>query len=140
MTFPQKSAVTTIAALLVAYGGYAAVLAAEVSDRDVREFAYKPMMVVATIVLAVIMAVGHGVLAARTPRDAGTLDERDRWFALRASRLGGLVLAVGVFGSLVLAMAEAASFYVANALLLSWVLAEVANRATLLVLYGRGGE
>jgi hypothetical protein len=45
---------------------------------------------------------------------------------------------VGVFAGLVLAMAELAPFYIAHALLLAWVLAELVEGATKIVLYRRG--
>jgi hypothetical protein len=63
-----------------------------------------------------------------------------RWLTvtLRGERVGGYVLAVGVFGGLVLAMAELAPFYIAHALLLAWVLAELVEGATKIALYRRG--
>jgi hypothetical protein len=63
-----------------------------------------------------------------------------RWLTvtLRGERVGGYVLAVGVFGGLVLAMAELAPFYIAHALLLAWVLAALVEGATKIALYRRG--
>lgn len=72
------------------------------------------------------------------PKEAGAEDERDRLIALRGERVGGYVLALGVFGGLVLAMAELPPFYIAHALLLAWVLAELVEGATRIVLYRRG--
>ena len=48
---------------------------------------------------------------------------------------GALVILAG----LVLAMAEVDAFYIARALLLGWVLAELAEGAVRIVLYRRGG-
>jgi hypothetical protein len=45
---------------------------------------------------------------------------------------------VGVFEGLVLAMAELTPFYIAHTLLLAWVLAELVEGATRIVLYRRG--
>ena len=83
--------------------------------------------------------VSHAALAVLNPKEAGQHDERDRLIALRGERVGGYVLAVGVFAGLVLAMAEAGSFWIAHALLLAWVLAELTDGAVQIVLYRRGG-
>jgi len=48
---------------------------------------------------------------------------------------GALVILAG----LVLAMAEVDAFYIAHALLLGWVLAELTEGAVRIVLYRRGG-
>ncbi|MDF2744585.1 MAG: hypothetical protein K0S88_5963 [Actinomycetia bacterium] len=77
-------------------------------------------------------------IALANPREAAASDERDRLIAPRGERVGGYVLAVGVFAGLVLAMAELAPFYIAHALLLAWVLAELVEGATKIVLYRRG--
>jgi hypothetical protein len=48
------------------------------------------------------------------------------------------VLAVGVFIALVLAMAEFAQFFIAHALLLFWVLAELTDNVLKVWRYRRG--
>lgn len=137
LSFPLKSSIATVATLTVVFGGYFTLLALNLSDQAVVEFAYKPLMIATIVPLALLMAVTHGALAALAPRDAGERDERDRQIDWRAAHLGGYVLAVGVFGVLVLALLEAESFYVANALLLAWVLAELARQIARIVLYSR---
>jgi hypothetical protein len=57
---------------------------------------------------------------------------------LRSERVGGYVLAVGVFIGLVLAMAEFPHFYIAHALLLAWVLAELTDNVLKVWRYRRG--
>lgn len=127
----------TVAALLVVHGSYFAIIAANIDNRAIEDFAYKPLMIVAFAFLAVVMAVSHIVLAVLAPGDANSNDERDRQIEWRSSSLGGYVLASGVFGVLVLALFEAASFYVANALLLAWVLAELTHQLAKIPLYLR---
>lgn len=139
MTFSQKSAIATILALVSAYGGYGVVIAANVETDSLIDVGYKPMMVAATVVLALVMALSHAVLAMTAPRSASDFDERDRSIASRAAAVSGHVLAVGVFVALVLVLVESSSFVVANALLLAWVIAEVTCQATTLVLYRRAG-
>jgi hypothetical protein len=57
-------------------------------------------------------------IALANPREAAASDERDRLIAPRGERVGGYVLAVGVFAGL--------------------VLAELVESATKIVLYRRG--
>jgi hypothetical protein len=72
------------------------------------------------------------------PKEANTQDERDRLIGLRGERIGGYVLALGVFLGIVLAMAELPHFFTAHALLLAWVLAEATDNVVKIVLYRRG--
>jgi hypothetical protein len=66
--------------------------------------------------------VSPSAIALANPKEAGASDERDRLIALRGERVGGYVLAVGVLGGLPLA----------------WVVAELVEGATKIVLYRRG--
>lgn len=138
MTFPEKSAIATIVALVLAYGGYAVVVGAQLSGGDdVRDVSYKALLVLATVVLAVAMSVSHGVIAAISPKAAAAFDERDRMISWRAERLGGLALTVGVSGTLLLTLLEVSYFWIANTLMLGWVLSELVAQASALVLYRR---
>ena len=137
MSFPQKSSLATIVAMLAVYGCYFSIVGARV-DGDVEAVAYKPLLVVTVVALAVLMAVSHAVLAMLWPREADVVDERDRQIAWRSDRVGGYVLAVGVCGVLSLALAEAPYFYIANAALLAWVLAELSGHMVKLALYRWG--
>ncbi len=96
-------------------------------------------MIIATVPpLIILAALSHIVLALANPKEANANDEQDRLITLRAERIGGYVLAVGVFAGIVLAMIESPYFYIANALLLAWVLAEITDGITKVVLYRRG--
>ena len=70
------------------------------------EIVYQPLLIVAIVPLVVLAVVSHVAIALANPKEADASDERDRLIALRGERVGGYVLAVGVFGGLVLAMAE----------------------------------
>jgi hypothetical protein len=69
------------------------------------------------------------VLARLAPRDARAFGKSDRQLARRAGSLQGQLPAVGVCASLLLVLLEGDYIYVADGLLLSWVLAEVAGPA-----------
>ena len=140
MAFQAKSAAALVGALVVAYVPYFILVGYLLwsTSEDVANIAYKPLLILATVPVAVIAAVSHIVLALITPKEANQHDERDRLIDQRADQLSAHVLAVGVFAAIVLAMLELASFYVVNALLLAWVAAEMAAQVRRLVLYRRG--
>ena len=136
MSFQEKSAIAMIGALAVVYGAYFAIVGRWLTVAPADEIVYQPLLIVAIVPLVVLAVVSHLVIALANPREAGAEDERDRLIALRGERVGGYVLALGVFGGL--AMAELPPFYIAHALLLAWVLAELVEGATKIVLYRRG--
>jgi amino acid transporter len=139
MTFVEKSTSTTTLLLAVVLAGYIALVLGPVAASPDRQGAFTGLVIAATVVLAILATVSHIVLAAVFRRQAdATHDERDRLIALRSERPGGYILAVGVFAGIVLAMLETATFWIAEALLAAWVLAEVSEGVTRLVLYRRG--
>ena len=138
MPFPEKSAIAMVSALAIVYGLYVAVILRWLAGTPADEITYQPLMVLAVIPLAVLAAMSHIVLAVLDPRAANAFDERDRLITLRSERVAGYVLALGVFASLVLAMAEVPHFYIAHALMLMWVLAEIIEGVSKVVLYRRG--
>lgn len=138
MAFQEKSSIVMTAALALVYGVYFVVIARWLATTTAADIVYQPLMIVAIVPLVIIAVVGHVVLAILNPKAANANDERDRLISLRGERVGGYVLAVGVFVGLVLAMADLGTFFIAHALLLAWVLAEITSGSTRIVLYRRG--
>lgn len=137
MSFQEKSAIAMTGALVIVYGTYFAVVGSWLATAPPDEIVYQPLMVIAIIPLVILAAVSHIVIALMNPKEANAYDERDRLIALRGERIGGYVLAVVVFVGLVLAIGEFHHFYIANGLLLGWVLAEITDNASKVVLYRR---
>ena len=137
MTFQEKSAIAMTGVLLLVYGTYFTIVGKWLATSPPDEIRYQPLMIVAIIPLAILAAVSHIVIALMNPKEAEAYDERDRLIALRGERIGGYVLGVVVFVGLVLAMGEVHHFYIANGLLLGWVLAEIIDNASKVVLYRR---
>ncbi len=138
MPFHQKSAITMAAILVIVYGSYFAAMGRWLTVSPPEDIPYQPFLIAATIPLAILAAFSHVVLALINPGEANVFDERDRRITLRGEQVGGYVLATGVFLGIVLAMVEAPYFFVANSLLLAWVLAQVSEYLTSTVLYQRG--
>ncbi|MFN2486812.1 MAG: hypothetical protein ABR609_09455 [Acidimicrobiia bacterium] len=137
MSFQEKSAIATLGGLLLVYGAYFAIVGRWMAPRPVNEIAYQPLMFIAVVALVILAVVSHILIAVVNPKEADALDERDRLIGLRGERVGGYVLAVGVFAGLVFAMIEVDHFYVAQTLLLSLVLAQASDEASKIVLYRR---
>jgi hypothetical protein len=89
----------------------------------------------AAIVLAIL---GTIVSAMVSPKEAGKSDQRDKDINRLGEYVGGTVLAVGMIVPLGLAMAEAAHFWIANAIYLVFVLGALVGTTVKLVAYRRG--
>ncbi len=138
MPFQEKSAIATLGALLLVYGAYFAIVGRWLAAGPVGEIAYQPLMLAAVAVLVIFAVVSQVLIAIVNPKEASAYDERDRLIDLRSERVGGYVLAVGVFFGLVLAMGEIEHFYIAQTLLLALVLAQISDESTKVFLYRRG--
>lgn len=96
------------------------------------------LFVLAVVFLVLIQIVGH-ILAGVADRHNDTEeDERDRLIALKGMRNSGYVLAVGVFTTLVVALIAKGNFVVIHVLLAFWVLAQLVEIVSRLILYRRG--
>lgn len=95
------------------------------------------LFAVAVGLLTVFAVIAHVVLAVADPK--GGEDERDRKIALKGAQWGGVVLAAGVFSALCVAVASTGNFWFSHVLLGFWVLAQLAEYLTQIVLYRRGG-
>ncbi|MEO6086041.1 MAG: hypothetical protein ABIQ18_23320 [Umezawaea sp.] len=138
MPFEEKSVIVTTGAHVVVFGGYFLVVGRWLATTAADRITYQPLLIFTIVPLVVLTAVSHIVLAVLKPKEANTRDERDALIALRGGRIGGYVLAVGAFTGIALAMAELPPFYIAHALLLAWVVAEVTDGTRKILLYRRG--
>jgi amino acid transporter len=144
MSFREKSLWVMVAALLLAsfFYGHAVAYVSHEQFETVPWHAMRvlmPMVVlfhVAVAVLVVFAVVGHAVIALLDRRT--TEDERDRLIALKGARVGGIVLAAGVFFALWLAVASNGNFWFTQILLGFWVLAQLADYTVQLWLHRRG--
>jgi hypothetical protein len=140
MTFQEKSLWLTLAGLFVAFGGYSwsasETLLPTPKARDVlpQQAGY---FIAATVLLVLILVVGHVVVALLDRRTEA--DERDRSIELRGGRYGSFVLATGVFVALCTALVTRGNAIMAHVLLCFWVLAQGTEIVSRLVMYRRPG-
>lgn len=138
MTFQEKSTVAMTGILVLVFGWYFTLVLGQLASTPAGEIAYQGVMIPVIILLVVLAAVAHGVIAIAKPAEADAHDERDRVISLRSQRVARYVLAVGAIAGLALAVVEADAFWIAQVLLGGLVVAEIAEGVTSLVLYRRG--
>ena len=138
MTFQEKSALTMTGLLAIVFGGYFTLVLGAVARVPQREVGYTALLIVASVVLAVLAAVSHIVLALVFRAQANAFDERDRLVELRSERIAGYVIALGVFAGIGLAMVQVDRFWIAQVLIAALVLAEITDGVSKVVLYRRG--
>ncbi len=137
MTFQEKSAITMTTILVVVFSGYFALVLAVIGDTPDRDLAYTGMLIGAGVIVTMLAATSHVLLALLFRSQASVADERDRFVALRSERVAGYVLALGVCSGIGLAMAQADTFWIAQALIASFVAAEVIEGIAKIVFYRR---
>jgi hypothetical protein len=138
VSFQEKSTALMLGLLVVVYGWYFAVVGSRALAIPVAEVEYRAMMLVTVVALVAVAIVGHVLIAVLAPREADVTDERDRLVDLRGEWIGGFVLGTGTLAGLLLAMAEADTFWIANVLLAGMVLSEIVTSVARLVFYRRG--
>lgn len=137
MTFQEKSAITMTTILAVVFGAYFALVLAVIAGTPDRDLAYTGLLIGVGVILTILAATSHVFLAVVFRSQANAYDERDRVVGLRAERIAGYVLAVGVCAGIGLAMTQVEAFWIAQALIASLVAAEVLEGITKVVLYRR---
>jgi hypothetical protein len=117
---------------------YLATILSRVPGTDVSRIAYVGPMIT-SIGVGIGAAIVLSIVAAMIwPKEADRVDERDREINRRGEYVGFYVMSVAAIVPLVLAMAEAEYFWIANALYLAFVLAALISSVVKIVAYRRG--
>jgi uncharacterized membrane protein len=118
MAFLEKSnwvvLVVGVPTLLV----YLVVVVPQVLGQPITEVAWVEPMIATIVVFVVANILGNVVAAAANPREADLNDERDREIDRFGERVGTWLIIAGSIAALVLAMARADHFWIANAIFL----------------------
>lgn len=127
--------------LVVAVGSYAAYLWVVLGRPAAVPLAQAPYVeaLLWTVGLAIAVSIAaHIVIAAFSPREANVKDQRDREIHRFGEYVGQSLVVIGAVAGLVLAMAEAAPFWIANAIYLAFVLSSVLGSAVKVISYRFG--
>lgn len=138
MSFEEKGTWIYLVIALVVPAFYFANVLGQVGETPVTEIAYVRPMITAIIVAIVASIVAHIVVAIASPKEADKKDERDKHINRFGEYVGGLVLAVGAVGVLVLTMAEFDHFWIANVLYAAFILQALTSTTVKIIAYRRG--
>jgi hypothetical protein len=149
MPFREKFTWVSLVVTVAAAAGYSLFLLSQPAGRAAGEIPYQMPMVAAigvtivtTIVGTIVFGIGGGIAATTSnrakPGDIGRVDDRDREIALEGGAAGAAVASGGALVALVLAMARADQFWIANAIFGAYVAASVVSAVVRLVAYRRG--
>ncbi|MEU3461994.1 hypothetical protein ABZ721_18890 [Streptomyces sp. NPDC006733] len=138
MSYDEKNAWVYAVVAIGGYAGYLAVILDRAQGVPLSTVAYVLPMILAVGAAAVASVVGHLVIAAAWPTEAGRTDQRDREIHRHGEYIGSMVLAAGVLVALGLTMAELDHFWIANAIYLAFVLSALCGTAVKLGTYRRG--
>jgi len=135
MAFMEKSnwvvLVVAVPTLLV----YAAMVVPQVLGKPIAEVDWVVPMIVAIVGFVVANILGNIVAAISNPREADLSDERDREIDRSGERIGNWLVIAGAVTGLVLAMARADQFWIANAIFLGGMAASIVSSVAKIAAY-----
>lgn len=135
-SFEEKSVWIQLIGTGVGLGAYFAIAGTMLRNGVTELPAYVPLFVIAVILIVIINAVGHAVVAIVSRKEGQ--DERDRLIGWRAESNAAWILGVGVLLAITGLLLAVENVWVAHLLLLSLFLAEVVKQVMQLVYYRRG--
>lgn len=139
MSYREKSAWIAVLLYLGIYGWYAWTLAKVIAAGQTETFDYWGELISLIIVLVVATVVLESIVAAKSPKEAqARRDERERLIHVKAANVGYGVVMVGAVGVIWAIAMGKSSFYTANGLFLTMVLAETARHAAQIFFFRRG--
>lgn len=135
MAFLEKSnwvvIVVGVPTLLV----YAVLIVPQVLSKPMAEVSWVQPMILAIVAFVVANVLGNVVAAASNPREADRNDERDREIDRFGERVGNWLIVAGSITALVLAMAMADQFWIANAIFIGGIAGALLSSVTKIAAY-----
>ncbi|MCA2216455.1 hypothetical protein [Jidongwangia harbinensis] len=138
MSFDEKRAWMLGVVSVLAYVTYAAVVLARSGPVPVSQVPYAGALLTSVGAAIAVSIVLQVAVAARTPEGARSSDQRDREIGRFGEHIGQSLVVVGGVAAMLLALAEAAHFWIANALYLAFVLSAVLGSTAKIFAYRRG--
>jgi len=139
MTFEERNQWAYGLAALLVGGTYLAWLGTRVAATDnVADIAYAGNLVRAIVAGVVVNIVFSIVARGAGARGADRTDERDRNVGRRADQIAYVVFSLLVIGPFVLAVADAPTFWIANAIYAAYVMGAVTSVIARSVIYRKG--
>lgn len=138
MAIEEKRAWIMVAVTIVSYATYLAVVLGRPGDAPLVQEPYvSPLLWTVGAAIAASIAL-HITVAALSPECANTKDQRDREIHRFGEYIGQSFVVIGGVAGLVLAMADAEQFWIANAIYLAFVLSAILGSTAKIVFYRLG--
>ncbi len=141
MSFEEKRNWIYATVIAVSYGVYVVIILGRAQGTRIADVPYAATMswtiggaIVATIVCSILAA----VFEFRAGERRFDADERDAGIHRRGEAIGYTLFSAGIMGALGLTMAEAAHFWIGNAIYLTGVLVSLISNAVKIAAYRRG--
>ena len=131
----EKSAWVVLVVALPTLLIYVALVVPQVLSKPTAEVSWVQPMILAIVGFIVANVLGNIVAAASNPREADKNDERDREIDRFGERVGSWLIVVGSVTALVLAMATADHFWIANAIFFGGMAASIVSSAAKIAAY-----
>jgi NADH:ubiquinone oxidoreductase subunit 6 (subunit J) len=135
MTFHEKSNWVVLVVAVPTLLAFAALVVPQALGKPLAEVSWVQPMIFAIVGFVVANILGNVVAAASNPREADVNDERDRAIDRFGERIGNWIMIAGAIAGLVLAMAMAHQFWIANALFLGGMAASIVSAVTKIAAY-----
>lgn len=135
-SFEERSVWVQLVSLLTVLGGYFLVSGWMLLRGIERIGPYVPLFMAATVLLVIVLVVGH--IAAAVIGKAEKRDERDRLIGWRAESNSSWLLGAGVFSALTALAFGVQPVWIAHLLLASLFASEVLKLSLQVVYYRRG--
>ena len=135
MTFLEKSNWVVLIVGVPTILLYAVLVVPQVLSEPITEVSWVEPMILAIVGFIVANVLGNVAAAASNPREADRKDQRDQEIDRFGERIGNWLIAAGAIAALVLAMAEAEHFWIANAIFLAGITGALLSSAMKIAAY-----
>lgn len=138
MAVEEKRAWTMLVVALAAYAVYLVLVLGRPAGVPLAEAPYAAALLWTVGAAIAAQIVLHIVVASFSPAEENVKDQRDREIHRFGEHVGRSFVVIGAVAGLLLAMADAEQFWIANAVYLAFVLSSVLSSAAKLVSYRLG--
>ena len=138
MSYEEKGQVVYLGVVATGYAAYLVLILQQLSTTPLLEIDYQPILIATLLVAIVAAIVGRIAVEVIRPSDPVREDVRDRDIGRFGEYVAGLVLGIGMVVPFILAIVEAAHFWIANAMYLVFVAQAIVGAVIKLIAYRRG--
>ncbi|MGV8884205.1 MAG: hypothetical protein ACOH1T_01275 [Microbacteriaceae bacterium] len=138
MTYEQRGVWVYLVSGIISYGAYLVIVLGQAATAPLAETHYVVPLLSAIGVSIALAVVGRIALEIAKPSDSHRKDDRDRAIDRIGDYRAQWFIIAGALAALVLALLDADTFWIANAVYLSFVLWAVVGSVIKLLAYGRG--